>query len=204
MFNWQICSFRIIRRIHNFHLNLENNLINIWLCVTLQNISENSKCSVLPLFFFLNKRFLTFHFDNALQEWHLALAKCLERSFCIHIDSIAIRHLFHVWPEQVSQPETVIWCWLRDTSMTSCLMGGIPDVAAFPAVTRDWWLLPWSQFFPFFSRSVPEQPQHLWGQKKIDASGRVPPWATHSLTSEAEDKYPRFLALPRLTHLWSP
>lgn len=30
MFNWQIGSFRIIRRIHNFCLNLENNLINIW------------------------------------------------------------------------------------------------------------------------------------------------------------------------------
>lgn len=83
-------------------------------------------------------------------------------------------------------------------------MGGIPGIAAFPAVTRDGWVLPWSQFFLSFLRSANEQPQHLWGQKKTDASGRAPPRATHSLASEAEDKYSHFLALPRLTQLWSP
>ena len=184
MFICQIRCFRIIRRIHNFHLNLENNLINIWYVLHCK-IFQRTPCALFNHFYFSFKQKVShLLFWYTLQEWHFAVTKCLRRSFCINIDSIAVRRLFHVRPEQLSRAETVIWGWLRDTHMTSCLMDGILSAAAFPVVTRDWWLLPWSQLFPSFSRSATEQPQHLWGQKKIDASGRAPPWATHYLVKQ--------------------
>lgn len=106
------------------------------------------------IFFFLGSH-LSFWYT--LQEWHLALAKFPERSFCINIDSITIHYLS--------------MCDLNKSHSQRLLPG-----FGYGTQTHAWWVaclgsqshLQWLLLgsLPSFSRSVIEQPQHLWGQKK--------------------------------------
>lgn len=156
------------------------------ICVTLQSILKNSNCSVSPLY----KKIKTKGFSSfiLIHPSQVALSSC-QMSQNIILHQYWQNHhplLVPLTTEQVSQSETVIWCWLWNTSMTSCLMGGISGVTALPVVTMDLGLLSLSQFFSSWSGGQLSSLSTSGGRKKVGVTGIAPPWAIYSLASEAD------------------